>query len=330
MLKKFFTVFLVCVLFILPFSGCKEKDGIKTVELNEVTQSVFYAPLYVAIENGYFEEENLKINLTNGGGADNSMTALLSGTADIGLMGPETVIYVYAQNKKDAPKVFGQLTQKDGSFLVSRKAEPDFKWENLRGKEILAGRLGGVPAMTFEYVMKETGLINKTDYQLNFDVQFNLMTSAFIAGTADYCTVFEPTASEYEKNGTWHVVASVGEKGGEIPYTSFIALESFLENEKDTVKAFLKAIKKAHTFMAEHTEYEVAESIVKQFPSTSISSIESSLKSYKKIQAWKTDLQATEKSFDRLMEIMQYAGELSEKAPFDKLVDNTLAKEVFG
>ncbi len=330
MFKRLLTILISGVLLILPFSGCKDNDGVKTVRLNEVTHSVFYAPLYVAIENGFFEEEKLKIELTNGGGADNSMTAVLSGTADIGLMGPETVIYVYAQNKKDAPKVFGQLTQKDGSFLVSRKAEPDFKWENLKGKEILAGRLGGVPAMTFEYVMKEEGFTNKVDYNLNYDVQFNLMTSAFISGTADYCTVFEPTASEYEKAGTWHVVASVGEKGGEIPYTSFIALDSYLNNNRETVLSFLKAIKKAHEFMNAHTELEVAESIVKQFPSTSINSIEASLKSYKKIEAWKANLQATESSFDRLMDIMKYSGELSEKAPFNKLVDNSLAKEVFG
>lgn len=268
---------LSAIIIVLPFSGCQKNDKLKTVELNEVTHSVFYAPLYVAIENGYFEEEGLKINLTNGGGADNSMTAVLSGTADIGLMGPETVIYVHAQNKRRSESL-RTTDSKDGSFLVSRKAEPDFKWENLKGKEILAGRLGGVPAMTFEYVMKEVGLKNKVDYNLNFDVQFNLMTSAFVSGTADYCTVFEPTASEYEKAGTWHVVASVGEKGGEIPYTSFIALESFIKNNKDTAISFLKALKKAHEFMAEHTEYEIAESIVKQFPSTSITSIESSLK----------------------------------------------------
>lgn len=330
MLKKYLTFTLSFILILLPFSGCKKNDGLKKIELNEVTHSVFYAPLYVAIENGYFEEENLEINLTNGGGADNSMAAVVSGTADIGLMGPETVIYVQNQNKKDAPKVFGQLTQRDGSFLVSRKAEPNFSWENLKGKEILAGRIGGVPAMTFEYVMKETGLINNVDYTLNYDVQFNLMTSAFIAGTADYCTVFEPTASEYEKNGTWHIVASVGEKGGEIPYTSFIALESYLKDEKQTVISFLKALKKAHEFIDSHTEYEVAESIVKQFPSTSITSIETSIKSYKKIDAWKKDLTPTKESFDRLMNIMQYAGELENKADFDKITDNSLVKEVFG
>lgn len=328
-MKKFFTLFLSILLILLPFSGCKDADD-GVIKLNEVTHSVFYAPLYVAIENGYFEEEGLTIELTNGGGADNSMTAVLSGTADIGLMGPETVIYVHNQGKADAPKVFGQLTQKDGAFLVSRKAEPDFKWTDLKGKEILAGRKGGVPAMTFEYILNELDMQNGEDFTLNFDVQFNLMTSAFLSGTADYCTVFEPTASEYQATGKWHVVASVGAQGGEIPYTSFIALESYINKNTDKLKSFLKAIKKAHEFIATHTEYEVAEAIVKQFPSTTINSIETSLKSYKNIDAWKTNLQATEASFTRLQDIMESAGELSARAPFNEIVDNSLAKEVFG
>lgn len=328
-MKKILTIFISALLILIPFSGCKEKDT-GVIKLNEVTHSVFYAPLYLAIENGYFEDENLTIELTNGGGADNSMTAVLSGSADIGLMGPETVIYVYNQGKADYPKVFGQLTQKDGSFLVSRTPEPDFKWTDLAGKEILAGRKGGVPAMTFEYILNELGMKNGVDFNLNFDVQFNNMTSAFLGGTADYCTVFEPTASEYQASGKWHVVASVGEQGGEIPYTSFIALGSYIKNNSEKLKSFLKALKKAHEFMATHTEYEVAEAIVKQFPATSITSIETSLKSYKAIDAWKKDLKATEASFTRLQNIMSNAGELSNKVPFDKIVDNTLASEVFG
>lgn len=328
---KKLTLAILSLLFIFaPLTACKDSGDLKKIELNEVTHSVFYAPLYVAIENGYFKEEGLEISLTNGGGADNSMTAVLSGSAQIGLMGPETVIYVYSQGKADYPKVFGQLTQRDGSFLVSRKAEPDFKWENLRGKEILAGRLGGVPAMTFEYVLKEIGMKNGVDYKLNYDVQFNLMTGAFVSGTADYCTVFEPTASEYEKEGKWHVVASVGEKSGEIPYTSFIALGSFIKNNPETIKSFLKALKKAHAFMNESSDREIAEAIVKQFPNTSISSLETSVKNYKKIDAWKTDLQATEKSFDRLQDVMENSGELPMRAEFGKIVDNSLAKEVFG
>ncbi len=329
-MRKILLLVLSLAVILMPLSACKDDGNLKTIELNEVTHSVFYAPLYLAIENGYFEEEGLKINLTNGGGADKSMTAVLSGSAHIGLMGPETVIYVQNQNKKDAPKVFGQLTQKDGSFLVSRNAEPDFEWTDLAGKEILAGRRGGVPAMTFEYILNQLNLQNGRDFNLNFDVQFNLMTSAFLNGTADYCTVFEPTASEYQASGRWHIVASVGEMGGDIPYTSFIALDSFINNNSDVLKGFLRALKKAYEFMDTHTNLEVAEAIIKQFPSTTINSIETSIASYKSIDAWKTDLQATEESFDRLQTIMQNAGELNNKVDFDKLVNNSLAQEVFG
>lgn len=329
-MRKIFALILASMVLILPFNACKEQDNLTTIELNEVTHSVFYAPLYLAIENGYFEEEGIKVNLTNGGGADKSMTAVLSKTADIGLMGPETVIYVNNQDKTDAPKVFGQLTQRDGAFLVSRKPEPNFTWNDLKGKEILAGRKGGVPAMTFEYILNQLGMENNVDFSLNFDVQFNLMTSAFLNGTADYCTVFEPTASEYQASGQWYIVASVGEQGGDIPYTSFIALESYIENNRETLKSFLKAIKKAHEFIAQNSELKVAEAIVKQFPSTTINSIETSIKSYKSINAWKTDLQATTASFNRLQDIMDNAGELTKRAQFSDIVDNTIAKEVFG
>lgn len=328
-MRKFICLVFAIMFIALPFSACKKGDDKTTLNLNEVTHSVFYAPLYLAIENGYFEEQGLNIVLTNGGGADNSMTAVLSGSADIGLMGPETVIYVHNQGKKDAPKVFAQLTQKDGSFLVSRSNEPDFKWENLKGKEILAGRRGGVPAMTFEYIMKEKGLQNSTDYNLNFDIQFNLMTSAFLEGTADYCTVFEPTASEYQASGKWHIVASVGAEGGEIPYTSFIALDSFIKNKSDILEKFLTGLKKAVEYLKTHTEKEVAESIIKQFPSTTISSIETSIKSYKSIDAWRYDFMPTEQSFGRLQDIMMNSGELSNKVQFSSLVDTSLINKVF-
>lgn len=327
-MKKFF-ISLFCVLFTLsPFAACKSANGLKTIRLNEVTHSVFYAPLYVAIENDYFKDEGIKIELTNGGGADASMTALLSKSSDISLMGPETVIYVQNQGKQDLPVVFGQLTQKDGSFLVSRNPEPNFKWEDLKGKSILAGRRGGVPAMTFEYILKELGLNIGDDYQLNFDVQFNLMTSAFLAGTADYCTVFEPTASEYQSAGKWHIVASVGEQGGEIPYTSFISLSSYLNKNPKIIKSFLKALKKAHEFIDNNTEKVVAEAIIKQFPSTTIDSIETSLISYKNINSWKKDFIATEESFTRLQNIMINAGELQNKVDFSKLVNNSFAQEL--
>lgn len=328
---KKFLLFLtsLTLIFAVFTTGCK-KSSFKTIELNEVTHSVFYTPLYLAIENGYFEDENIIIELTNGGGADSSMAAVLSGSAHIGLMGPETVIYVNNQGKVNAPKVFGQLTQKDGSFLVSRNPEPNFKWTDLQGKEILAGRKGGVPAMTFEYVLNQLDMVNGVDFNLNFDVAFNNMTGAFLSGTADYCTVFEPTASEYQASGKWYIVASVGTQSGEIPYTSFIALESFINNNAATIEKFLKAIKRAFEYIDTHTELQVAESIVKQFPSTTIKSIETSIKSYKSINAWKSNLQATEESFTRLQDVMENAGELTNRVAFNKLVNNTLAKKVFG
>lgn len=325
-MKKILFLFLSFVFAIIPFAGCDKDDKLTVINLNEVTHSVFYAPLYIAIENGYFEEEGLSIKLTNGGGADNSMTAVLSGAAEIGLMGPETVIYVQKQGKKDAPKVFAQLTQRDGSFLVGRKAEPDFKWENLKDKEILAGRRGGVPAMTFEYLLYEKNMVNGIDYDLNYDIQFNLMTSAFLEGTSDYCTVFEPTASEYQKQGKWHILASVGEASGEIPYTSFICLESYIKNNSETLKKFISALKKGIDFLKTKTELEVANAIVKQFPSTTIESIETSIKSYKKIDAWKLDLIPTEKSFDRLQNVMMYSKELDTKLAFNQIVNTSLLK----
>ncbi len=326
-MKKILIAILSLTFCIFPLTACGSDK--KVIELNEVTHSVFYAPLYVAMENGYFEEEGLQINLTNGGGADRSMTALLSGTAHIGLMGAETVIYVHNQGKADAPKVFGQLTQKDGSFLVSRNAEPNFEWTDLRGKEILAGRRGGMPAMTFEYILKEVGLTNGVDCTLNYDVQFNLMTTAFLQGTADYCTVFEPTASEYQEQGLWHIVASVGEQGGEIPYTSFIALDSFIENNQDTLKSFLKALKKGIEFVNSSTDLQVAEAIVKQFPSTTIKSLETSVKSYRAINAWVNDLTATESSFSRMQDVMIYSNELTSKVDFNDIVNNSLVEQVF-
>ncbi len=316
---------------LLPFSACKKDDsGLKTIRLNEVTHSVFYAPLYVAIEGGYFEEEGLKIVLTDGKGANNCMTAILSNSDDIALMGPESCLYVNDQGKKDAPIVFGQLTQKDGSFLVSRVDEPNFTWEGLEGKEILAGRVGGVPFMTFEYILNEHGLFDGENVTLNIDVQYALMTAAFEEGTADYCTMFEPTATEFEKAGKGFVVASVGEASGEVPYTSFVAKPSYINKNKDTVKAFLKGIKKAYDYMSTATDEEIARLIVGQFPNITIESLTTSITSYRNIDAWTDNLQATEASFNKLQDIMQASGELDERIAFEDIFDNSYAKEIFG
>ncbi len=321
-MKKLITFILTFVIICLPLSACKkDKDNKNIIELNEVTHSVFYAPLYVAMEEGYFADEGIEISLTNGGGADKVMTAVVSKNAHIGLMGPETVVYVHNQGKADAPKVFAQLTQKDGAFLVSRTNEQNFTFENLRNKDILAGREGGMPAMSFEYALYEQGMLRNRDYTFNFGVQFNLMTAAFEGGTSDYVTMFEPGASVFEKAGKGYVVASMGEFSGEIPYTSFIALDSYLDENEDTVKGFLRALKKGLDFILSHTDTEVANSLKGQFSTDSIENLATSIANYRAIDAWKTDLKPTEQLFDRMQDIMIFAGELNQKVAYNKLVN---------
>ena len=327
-MKKLLTILGAALFAVLPLSACGEEDSLTTVRVSEVTHSVFYAPMYLADSLGYFEEEGLKIDLTNGGGADKVMAAVLSGDADIGFCGPEAALYVLLGGTSDVPTVFGQLTKRDGSFLVSRKDEPNFKWTDLKGKEILAGRRGGVPAMTFEYVLKEHGFTD-SEMNLNYGVEFNLMTAAFEEGTADYCTMFEPTASEFQSAGKGYIVASVGEASGEIPYTAYIAKRSWLDKNGDTARGFLRAIMKAIRFAEEHEADEIATYLYKQFPSTSYASITTSVASYKRIDSWKTNMQMTEESFNRLQDVIDAAGELPARADFNKLVDNGIAHEVY-
>lgn len=313
---------------LLPLSACGDTDGLTKVKINEVTHSVFYAPMYVADSLGYFEEEGIKIELTNGGGANNVMAAVLSGDADIGFCGPEAALYVMLGGTNDVPTVFGQLTQRDGSFLVSRNNEPDFQWSDLKGKEILAGRRGGVPAMTFEYILKENGF-TESDININYDVEFNLMTGAFEAGTADYCTMFEPTASEYQAAGKGYIVASVGEAGGEIPYTSYIAKRSWIKKHEDTVNGFLRAMLKAVEYVQTTDAATIAPLLVGHFPSTSVESIAVSVANYQKINSWATDMAMTEESFERLQDVIESAGELAKRGKFSDLVDNSYVKAVY-
>lgn len=330
--KKFLCAALTaCITFLpLSFSACKDDDSDDGVlKINEVTHSVFYAPMYLAESLGYFEDEGITIELTNGGGADNVMASVLSGDADIGFCGPEAALYVLIGGSSDVPTVFGQLTKRDGSFLVSRKAEPDFKWEDLKGKEILAGRKGGVPAMTFEYILTQNGLKDGTDLTLNYDVAFNLMTSAFEAGTADYCTMFDPVAYEYEAAGKGYVVASVGEASGEVPYTCYIAKNSWLEKNEDKAEGFLRAVTKAVKYINENTPETIAPHLVSYFEGTSEQSLAASVKRYRDIDAWRTELTMTEESFNRLQDIIDNAGELSRRAKMNELVNNGYAQKAY-
>ena len=307
----------------MALSSCAADDGV--IRVNEVTHSVFYAPMYLADGLGYFEEEGITIELTNGGGADATMAAVLSDGADIGFCGPEAAIYVAIGGSNDQPKVFGQLTKRDGSFLVGRSDEPDFEWSDLEGKEILAGRKGGVPAMTFEYALKEQG-VNAT---LNYDVAFNMMTAAFESGVADYCTMFEPTASEYVAQGKGYIVASVGQESGEVPYTCFIAKQSYIDENPEKIEGFLRAVTKAIKYVNETDSATVAQQLVPYFDGTSVSSLEVSLDSYKAIDAWVTDMAMKESAFTRLQDIIESAGELERRVEFGEIVITDVAHTVY-
>ncbi|MBQ2717825.1 MAG: ABC transporter substrate-binding protein [Clostridia bacterium] len=326
-MKKILTILLAfCMIFLMV--SCKSGDKTK-IRVNEVTHSIFYAPFYVAIEKGFFEEENIEIELTNGGGSDASMTALLSKSAEVVLLGPETGIYTQLGGANDQPVIFAQLTKRDGSFLVGRSAEPDFSWKNLKNKEIIAGRRGGMPAMALEYVCNQNDLFDGQNITLNYDVQFNLTAAAFEGGTGDYVTMFEPTASEYQRAGKGYIVASVGEYTGEVPYTCFMARQSYFDENQKIIESFTKAVYKAIKYIEETETGEVAKCLVEQFPSTSLQSIVDSINSYKGIDAWMKNMSMKEDAFNRLQTIMTNAGELDQKADFSKLVNNSISEKVY-
>ena len=303
-------------------------ERLKNIKVNEVTRSVFYAPQYVAINNGYFEEDGLEIELSTGQGADAVMTAVLSNQCDIGFAGPEASIYVYNEGKEDYCQVFAQMTKRDGSFLVSKEPTDNFSWEDLKGKTVIPGRKGGVPYMTLEYVLKKNGINPKTDLTLDDSIKFDLMASAFTSGEAEYVTLFEPTASLIEKEGKGHIVVSVGEAAGEIPYTAYFAKKSYIENNEDTIQKFTNAIYKGQKWVKEHTSKEIAEVIASFFPDTDIETLSSAIQSYKDIDAWNDTPVLKEESFERLQEVMTSAGELEQKASYDKIVNNKYAENV--
>lgn len=297
------------------------------VKVNEVTRSVFYAPQYVAIANGYFKENGIEIDLTTGQGADQVMTAVLSGQSDIGFAGPEASIYVYNEGKEDYTQVFAQLTKRDGSFLVSREKNTNFNWSDLKGKTVIPGRKGGVPYMTFEYVLKQNGLNPQKDLVLDDSIKFDLMAGAFSAGTADYVTLFEPTATQVQNAGKGYIVASVGEATGEIPYTAYFAKKSYIEKNSELIQKFVNAVYKGQKWVETHTASEVAEAIQRFFPDTNLDILKTVMQKYKDIDAWNTTPYLTEEAFNRLQTVMTEAGELSKKAPYEKVVNNNYANK---
>lgn len=325
-MKKFFIATIVACLLVLPLSGCNQKTDDNVIRLNEVTHSVFYAPLYVAMENGYFKEQGLDVKLTTGQGANNSMSALISDQADIGLMGVEASIYVANEGRDNYPVVFGQLTNCDGSFIMSRTKEPDFKLENMIGKEILGGRKGGVPAMSLEHALRKADVFDKVRF--NDTIQFDVMVGAFVGGTGDYCTVFEPTASMLEKEGSAYVVGAVGEYSGNMPFTAFMCNKDYLKGKPDKVEKFMKAIVKAIDFVMSSDEATVANAVKNQFPTTDLDILASSIKRYKEIGAYRSTPVMEKADFEHLQDIIIEAGIMTKRADFSKIVDNSIAEKV--
>lgn len=313
------SLFLITPLFL---SGCKSDKNV--IRVNEVTHSIFYAPLYIAINNGYFDDYGIKVELTNGGGSDKSMTAVISGTADIGLMGPETAVYVAAQGRNDLPVVFGQLTKRDGSFIVGRENIENFSWSDLEGKEILGGRRGGMPAMMLEYAIKQ----NNINCTINYDVAFDNLTGAFMGGTGDFVTAFEPVASTIEKNGKGYVLASVGAESGEVPFTAFMANRSYINNNKDNVKNFLKAIIRAYNFLVSANINDIVDSLRPSFDGTSDELIKQSIQSYIAIDAWASSPIMTEVAYNNLIKVLKSSGTLTQDISYSNIVDNSIAVEV--
>ena len=311
---------------IMLFAACGEKELI-TVKLSEVTHSVFYAPQYVALNLGYFKEEGLSVELINGQGADKVMTAVLAGQVDIGFSGPEAVIYVYNEGKEDYPIVFAQLTNRDGSFLVGREPDPDFKWTDVKGKDIIGGRKGGVPEMTLEYVLKKNGVMPGQDVDVDTSVQFALMAGAFTGGSGDYVALFEPVASTLEREGRGYIVASVGKDSGEISYTSYYANQSFMKKNPDIIQKFTNAIYRGQIWVDNHTPLEIADAIKDSFSDSDRELLTMVAKRYKEQDTWCKDPIMKKESFELLQEIMKAAGELKKEVPHEAIFDPGYAEK---
>lgn len=313
-------------------TGCGDKmevtaDGKTKLVLNEVAHSVFYAPMYVAIEEGYFEEEEIELTLITGFGADKTMTAVLTDEADIGFMGSESTIYTYAGGTEDYVVNFAQLTQRAGNFLVSREPVSDFSWDMLKGKTVLGGRAGGMPEMVFEYILEKNAIDPVTELTIDQSIDFGSTAAAFSGGQGDFTVEFEPHATMLEEKGDGYVVASLGEDSGYVPYTSFSAKKSFLENHPDTVQAFTNALQRGMDYVQTHTPDEIAKAIKPQFAETDIQTLTAIVERYYEQDTWKENLIFEEEAFSLLQNILDGAGVLKERVPYEKLVTTEFAEK---
>ncbi len=317
---------LIAILTVLCINT-KKDTTLQKVKVAEVTHSVFYTPQYLADKLGYFEDEGLDVEFILTPGADKVTAAVLSGDVQIGFCGSEATIYVYNQGEKDYLVNFAGLTKRDGSFIVSRKKIENFTLEDLKGKYIIGGRKGGMPVMTFEYALREAGMDPEKDVTIDTSIEFASMSGAFIGGTGDFVNLFEPNALQLEKEGYGYVVASLGELGGVVPYTSYNAKKSYIEKNPDIIKGYTKAIEKALVYTKDHKPEELAKDLVDYFPDTSLSDLTKIIKRYKDNDSWFDTTKISEKDFDHIQDIVKSAGELDKKAPYDKLVDTSFSNK---
>lgn len=309
------------------FAAKKDEAKLAKVTLNEVAHSIFYAPQYVAIEEGYFKDEGLDMTLITGFGADKTMTAVISGEADIGFMGAEASIYAYQEGATDPVVNFAQLTQRAGNFLVAREEMPDFKWEDLKGKKVLGGRKGGMPEMVFEYILKQNGLDPQKDLSIDQSIDFGATAAAFTGDdSADFTVEFEPSATALEKQGKGYVVASLGVDSGYVPYTSYSAKTSYMKKNPDIMQKFTNALQKGMDYVQSHTPEEIAEVIKPQFPETELDTVTTIVKRYYDQDTWKENLVFGQDGFELLQDILEDAGELKERTPYAELVNTKFAQ----
>ena len=327
-MKKFLALTLACILSLSMLTACGsgENSSLTKVTLSEVAHSIFYAPMYVAIEEGYFEEEGIRLDLVTAFGADKVTTAVLSGEADIAFMGSESTIYVYNQKTDDPLVNFAQLTQRAGNFVVAREPMDNFKWSDLKNTDVLGGRKGGMPQMVFEYVLKKNGIDPATDLKIDQSIDFGSTAAAFSGGKGDYTIEFEPSATALETEGAGFVVASLGEASGYVPYTAFSAKQSFLDANPDIIQRFTNALQKGMDYVNTHTPEEIAQIIQPQFKETELSQITLIVKRYHDQHTWKEDLVFSENSFKLLQHILMEAGELDAMVPYDALVNTVFAE----
>ena len=329
--KRLTALIMIMVFTCISLIGCTkhtQKNDIRKITLNEVAHSIFYAPQYVAIEKGYFKDEGIDLTLVTGFGADKVMTALISGDADIGFMGSEASVYIYTGGSSDYAVNFAQLTQRAGNFLVSRDNISNFKWSDVKGKTIIGGRAGGMPQMLLEYILKKNNIDCKKDVEIVQNIDFGSTAAAFASGLGDFTVEFEPSATAIESENKGYIAASLGVDSGYVPYTAYCAKKSFIENNSKTIESITRAIYKGQVWVKAHSAREVAEKIQSYFPGTSVESIEKSVQAYKDIDAWNSTPVLKKEAFDKLQLIMTEAGELKQKAPYDKIVNNSFAEKV--